>query len=195
MEVDVRRLTSWADALDSARETVGKPPLHKEPSSEWKTRILVAGHSPARTVMFAIRFTGIKSWVSVHLERHSKFAEHFVSTQRPDRTGANVNRDELPQGALVNHTIVTNAMEIIAISKKRLCRLAAPETRGGGRQGAGPHRREGARRGVCTRVRGTWPRMPRDERVREVPSARRQIRRTPTARRVGACAPPRRAGL
>ena len=129
MEVEVRRLTSWADALDYARETVGKKPLHKEPSSEWKTRILVAGHSPARTVMFAIRFTGIKSWVSVHLVRHSKFAEHFVSTQRPDRTGADVDRDELPQGAKVNHTIVTNAMEIIAISKKRLCRLAAPETR------------------------------------------------------------------
>lgn len=129
MEVEVKRLTSWADALDYARETVGKKPLHKEPSTLWKQKILAAGHSPARTVMFAIRFTDMKSWVSVHLVRHAKFAEHFVSTQRPDRTGSGLDRDEIPQGAKVNHTIVTNAMEIIAISKKRLCRLAAPETR------------------------------------------------------------------
>lgn len=128
LKVTARRLTSWADALDYARETVGKPPLHKEPSAQWKARMLLAGHSPIRTVMFAIRFENLKSWVSVHLVRHAVFAQHFVRSQRPDRTGESVNRDEIPQGALVNHTIVTNAAEIMAISRKRLCNLAAPET-------------------------------------------------------------------
>jgi len=130
MEVKVRRVTSWADALDRARITAGKPPLHKEPSSEWKRKMLLCRHSPVRTVMYDIVFTDLKSWVSVHLVRHSKFAEHFVSSQRPDRTGAeNQDRDSYPQGAKVTHQIFTNAAELIEISKKRLCSLASKETR------------------------------------------------------------------
>ena len=53
--------------------------------------------------------------------------EHFVQTQRTDRTG--VDRDALPQGALVNHTMRINAQAVINISRKRLCGKASPETR------------------------------------------------------------------
>ena len=59
--------------------------------------------------------------------RHKIGIEHWVSTQRTDRTG--VNRDELPQGALVNHACEADAQAIINISRKRLCNCASKETR------------------------------------------------------------------
>lgn len=127
--VEVKRLTPWSLALDLARATAGKPETHKEPSPGWKRRLIRAEHSPLRAVMFLITLHHIPSWVSVHFVRHAKFAEHFVSTQRPDRTGEPVDRDELPQGAPVEHRILTNAAEILAISRKRLCNKASPETR------------------------------------------------------------------
>ena len=58
---------------------------------------------------------------------HKIGIEHWVSTQRTDRTG--VNRDELPQGALVNHACEADAQAIINISRKRLCNCASKETR------------------------------------------------------------------
>lgn len=59
--------------------------------------------------------------------RHKIGIEHWVSTQRSDRTG--VSRDELPQGALVNHACEADAQALINISRKRLCSCASPETR------------------------------------------------------------------
>lgn len=53
--------------------------------------------------------------------------EHFVATQRTDRTG--INRDELEQGSLVNHECDANAQALINISRRRLCNCASPETR------------------------------------------------------------------
>ena len=53
--------------------------------------------------------------------------EHFITTQRTDRTG--INRNELEQGALVNHAIEANAQSLINISRKRLCSCASKETR------------------------------------------------------------------
>ncbi|MFQ3674971.1 MAG: thymidylate synthase ThyX, partial [Endomicrobiia bacterium] len=43
------------------------------------------------------------------------------------RTG--INREDLPQGAEVEHEILANAQAIINISRKRLCNQAAKETR------------------------------------------------------------------
>ena len=56
-----------------------------------------------------------------------KLIEHWVSTQRTDRTG--VNRNELPQGALINHACEADAQALINISRKRLCTCASLETR------------------------------------------------------------------
>ena len=53
--------------------------------------------------------------------------EHFISTQRVDRTKE--NRNEKPQNAHVMHEIDANAQSIINISRKRLCYCASPETR------------------------------------------------------------------
>lgn len=122
----VKRTGDWADVLDAARSTVNKDALNQEPSDNFKRRILMAEHSPIRLLNYKWKWTGIKSWISQHFARHNKFAEHFVTTQRTDRTG--INRDELRQDELVNHIMATNPQEIIAISRKRLCSNASEET-------------------------------------------------------------------
>jgi hypothetical protein len=123
--VDV--LTKWKIVLNAARTTVGKENAEKEPSSNWKKRILLAEHSPIRLLLVDWKWLGLRSWVSVHFVRHKIGIEHFVKTQRTDRTG--MARDKIPQDALVDHECVGNAQSIINISRKRLCSTASLETR------------------------------------------------------------------
>lgn len=126
-KVKVERLTPWSLALDLARNTMGKEETGKEPSSVWKRKMLLARHSPIQAVFYRITLDGIPYWVSVHLVRHKVGVDHWVRSQRSDRTG--VPRDGLPQGAPVVHEMVANAQAILAISRKRLCFQASEETR------------------------------------------------------------------
>ena len=116
----------WQEVKNAAMNTVGKAE-GKYPTSEWKKKILRAEHSPIRLLEFTVRMDDLPYWVSVHLVRHKIGIEHFVSTQRTDRTG--IDRTVLPQDAPVSHTIKVNAQALINISRKRLCAQAAPETR------------------------------------------------------------------
>lgn len=137
VKVEVRKLTDWNEVLNAARFTVNKGDLEKEPSHKFKTSILTAEHSPIRSLIFVVTLYNVPTWVSQHIARHDKFAghtmregeadEHFVATQRSDRTG--VDRSELSQEELVDHRILLNAQDMINISKKRLCNCASPETR------------------------------------------------------------------
>jgi hypothetical protein len=129
MNCTVKRLTNWSLALDLARATIGKEGNEKEPSNEWKRKLLDCQHSPLRAVFYHIRFTDLPYFVSVHLSRHKFGCEHFVSTQRTDRTAEGTSRSDLPQDAPVTHDIIANAQSLINISKKRLCNLASAETR------------------------------------------------------------------
>lgn len=115
----------WQEVVDDCRTTVSKPPLGHEPSNEFKQAILIAEHSPIRNISIKWVWRGIKSWIATHFSR-SKW-ECFISTQRTDRTG--VDRDNLPQGALVNFTGEANIQHLIDTSRKRLCFCASPETR------------------------------------------------------------------
>ena len=108
---------NWQAVKNAAMNTIGKE-AGQYPSAEWKKKILLAEHSPIRLLVFTVRLTDLPYWVSVHLTRHKIGVEHFVSTQRTDRTG--VDREELPQGAPVDHTMVINAQALINISRKRL---------------------------------------------------------------------------
>lgn len=116
---------SWREVVDDARATVSKPPIDKEPSTEFKRSILIAEHSPIRDIRFRWKWEGMKSWVATHWVRHKW--EHFVSTQRTDRTG--VDRDKLPQDSPVNFTGEANVQSLIDTMRKRLCYQASPETR------------------------------------------------------------------
>ncbi len=118
----------WRSVGDSANITMNDlEPRTSEPSTAWAYRMLLAEHSPIRKLTFDIIMHDLKSWVSVHFVRHKIGIEHFVQSQRTDRTG--IDRDSLPQDTLVNHEIVLNAQALITISRKRLCNCASPETR------------------------------------------------------------------
>jgi hypothetical protein len=128
MNLQITKITSWKDVLNAARFTQRKRPLDKEPSVEFKKKIIKAEHSPLRCLMFNINFYDIPNYVSVHLVRHVH-AQPFVSTSRPDINGKQVPREEQKKTDPVNMRLFLNAQEIIAISRARLCSRAEKETR------------------------------------------------------------------
>lgn len=118
---------TWRDVADAARTTIRKDRGTGEPSTAWKRHILLADHSPVRKLTFNWKWHDLPYWVSVHFVRHKYGIEHFVSTQRTDRTGE--DRTKKPQDAPVEHECEANACEIMFISRRRLCNQASPETR------------------------------------------------------------------
>jgi len=127
MKVSLIHKGSWHDVLNACRTTVGKNHLQKDPSQKFIREILLAEHSPIRLFQVHWSWYDLPYWVSVHFVRHKVGIEHWVRTQREDRTG--VERDILPQGALVTHECMANAQALINISRKRLCNQAHPLTR------------------------------------------------------------------
>lgn len=121
-------LTKWSSVLNAARTTSGKEPVEKVPSSVWKKKILLAEHSPIRLLLINWRWSDLRYWVSVHFVRHKIGIEHFVKTQRTDRTGISHDRGDLTQDSPVNHECTANAQSLINISRKRLCSKASKET-------------------------------------------------------------------
>lgn len=127
MKVELRDYEeNWQNIKNATLNTIGKS-KGAYPTSEWKRKLLLSEHSPIRKLKIGWRWIDLLSWVSVHITRHKIGIDHFVSTQRTDRT--NINRDKQPQGALVTHECDGNAQSIINISRKRLCNCASEETR------------------------------------------------------------------
>lgn len=127
MYIDIfKHEDNWQDVKDSTMNTIGKT-TGIYPTSEWKRKLLMSEHSPIRRIKFYWRWKDLKYWVSVHLVRHKIGIEHWVTTQRTDRTG--IDRNDLPQGALVNHAAEADAQALINISRRRLCNCASKETR------------------------------------------------------------------
>ncbi len=120
-------LGTWRQVADAARTTIRQDAGTKEPSKKWKKRILLAEHSPIRKLTFNWKWEDLPYWVSVHFVRHKYGIEHFVSTQRTDRTG--VQRDEARQDAPVVHECFANAQAVMFMSRRRMCGQASPETR------------------------------------------------------------------
>ena len=115
----------WMRCKMLALNTVGKEAA-AQPSLTWKKKILAAEHSPIRTLMFTIKME-IPYWVSVHYVRHKYGVEHFVRSQRTDRTGE--NRNEKRQDEMVTHIMDINAQELMFMARRRLCMMASKETR------------------------------------------------------------------
>ena len=128
LKVEIIQETSWIRALNAARRTIGKEEINKEPSDNWKARMLLAEHSPIKLVEYCIKFKSLRQWVGVHLLRHG-FTLPFIHSQREDRRELDCPRDELPQGTPNDQDFVVNAQTLINISRKRLCRCASKETR------------------------------------------------------------------
>lgn len=149
MKVNVIQETSWSRALNAARRTIGKPPLNKEPSDNWRKMVIMAEHSPIKLVEYLISFKDLRQWVGVHLLRHEHMLP-FIHSQRVDRredidsltervmsiieedvkSDKSFNkRDYLFQGEPNDQDFVVNAQTLINISRKRLCHCASKETR------------------------------------------------------------------
>lgn len=118
---------TWPKVKRSARTTISREGEGAYPSDSWKKTILLAEHSPIRRIRFSWKWKDLKSWISAHFVRHKIGIEHWVTTQRTDRTG--IARDKLPQDALVSHECEADAQALIFISRRRLCTQAASETR------------------------------------------------------------------
>lgn len=116
---------SWQEVVDDCRSTVGKESLGKEPSADFKRRILISEHSPIRNIHIKWCWNDIPSWVATHWSRHKW--ECYIKTQRTDRTG--IDRNKLPQNAPVTFVGEANVQHLIDTWRKRLCYQAAPETR------------------------------------------------------------------
>lgn len=117
---------NWAEIKNAAMTTVGKE-AGSYPSSKWKRQLLKSEHSPIRKLVINWKWEDLLSWVSVHFVRHKYGIEHFVKSQRSDRTG--VDRNTLTQSELIAHECSANAQALIFISRKRLCNMASKETR------------------------------------------------------------------
>lgn len=126
METKIRDYQdNWKNIKNATMTTINKDE-GIYPTSEWKRRLLMSEHSPIRKLKIGWKWYDLKYWVSVHITRHKIGIDHFVRTQRTDRTGQ--DRNEIPQGALVEHEVEANAQAIINTSRKRLCLCASPET-------------------------------------------------------------------
>jgi len=116
---------TWQDVVDDCRSSVSKPPLGKEPGTQFKVGILISEHTPIRNISFRWKWAGIPSWVSVHFVRNIFYK--VVSTQRTDRTG--IPREKLPQDQPVDYVGEANVQHLIDTSRKRMCYTASKETR------------------------------------------------------------------
>jgi hypothetical protein len=129
MKVKITKLTSWKDVLNAARFTQRKELLDKEPSTDFKLKIIKAEHSPLRALMFNIDLYDIPYYTAMHFRTHKLVHLPVVSTSRPDIDGNMKSRNEQKKDEPVNMRLMLDAQEIIAISKVRLCHRAETETR------------------------------------------------------------------
>lgn len=130
MKVEVLKFPSHVDlwwCKECCLNTVGKSTT-KEPTLEWLEKLVEAEHSPIRELWFGIKME-IPYWVSVHFVRHHIGVNHYVQTQRDDRTNNPIPRSQKGQGELVSHIMSINAQELIQMTHKRLCNQASKETR------------------------------------------------------------------
>ena len=116
----------WTLIKNACRTTVNKKFTDKEPSNDFKKSLLIAEHSPIRLFEVFWSWDKIKYWVSTEWSRH-KF-EKFISTQRNDRQ-KKYDRNEAPQGSLVDYNGFANMQSLIDVWRKRLCFQATPDAR------------------------------------------------------------------
>lgn len=100
----------------------------KPPTSEWRSKLLGARHSPIRELRFVFLLRDVPYWVAMHLVRHHIGCQPYVRTQRNDRQ-SNYDREKAPQDAPVDMMWSMNAEALMTIANKRLCTLAAAPTR------------------------------------------------------------------
>lgn len=115
----------WQEVLDKCRFTRGKAPLGREPSGAFKKAVLLAEHSPIRSIEISWQWMQLPHWVGVHWLRH--IWQCLVRSQRTERTG--LPREALSQAEPQDFWGEANVQHLIDTMRKRLCFQASPETR------------------------------------------------------------------
>jgi hypothetical protein len=116
----------WEEVVDDCRATVSKPPLGKEPSKEFKRKMVIAEHDPVRDIIVKFRWKDMPYYVAMHWKTH--IWRGRTNTQRNDRQDK-YDRRKAPQDELVTFTGDPNVQHLIDTMRKRLCNMADPETR------------------------------------------------------------------
>ena len=117
----------WMKIKSACMTTISKE-AGKEPTQEWKRRLLLCEHSPIRRGTISWKFDEIPYCISTHFVRHHEGVEKWVGTERADRTEIK-DRSERTQMDMVPMEMEANIQALINISKKRLCTCADPLTR------------------------------------------------------------------
>lgn len=113
---------NWLNIKSACMTTISKL-AGKEPSQEWKRKLLICQHSPIRRSMISWKWDEIPYAISTHFARHHEGCEKFIGTSRADRTDVK-DRSERSQMDCVPMEMDANIQAIINISEKRLCRCA-----------------------------------------------------------------------
>ena len=120
---------SWERALRMCRNTIWKEGIKGEPSDKFKHALCKAEHGPLALVEYYIHQPKIKYWMTAHFTRHKFGVTWGQGSSRDDRHDNVVPRDAMPQGAYVPLDCQINALELIYMARRRLCGMAAAETR------------------------------------------------------------------
>ncbi len=116
----------WMKIKSACMTTISKE-VGKEPTQEWKRRLLLCEHSPIRRGTISWKFDEIPYCISTHFVRHHEGVEKWVGTERADRTEIK-DRSQRSQMDMVPMEMEANIQAIINISRKRLCTSADPLT-------------------------------------------------------------------
>ena len=116
----------WKKIKSACMTTISKQAGDKEPSTEWKRKLLICRHSPIRRGVISWKWEEIPYAISTHFARHHEGCDKFIGTSREDRT--KVDRTSRSQMDYVPMEMDANIQALINISEKRLCTCADPTT-------------------------------------------------------------------
>lgn len=119
---------NWNSIKRACMRTIGKEAGDKEPSHEWKRKLLVCQHSPIRKGIVTWRWNEIPFFSMGHFVRHHVGITPYVETSRSDRTS--IPREERKQTDPVSMEMDGNIQALIDMASRRLCNQADKTTRG-----------------------------------------------------------------
>ncbi len=117
----------WKKIKSACMTTISKQAGDKEPSSEWKRKLLICQHSPIRRGNVSWKWEEIPYAISTHFARHHEGCEKFIGTSRADRTEIK-DRSQRTQMDCVPMEMDANIQALLNISERRLCTCADPLT-------------------------------------------------------------------
>ena len=109
---------NWLSIKSACMTTISKQAGDKEPSQEWKRKLLICKHSPIRRGVISWKWEEIPYCISTHFVRHHEGCEKFVGTERADRTKVK-DRSERTQMDCVPMEMDANIQALMNISEKR----------------------------------------------------------------------------